>query len=170
MILDVNLLLSQAQAVTASAVSTGTYDTAGLGVGQPVSAIFGKVTNFGNDVGAGGPLASAPQLIVIVGTAFAAGGAGTLQVQLQAAPDTNNSGTPGTWQTIARTDDYALATLTAGQVIAKFTVPERYAGSAFPRFYRLNYAVGTGPMTGGTIAFAGFLTGIDDLTVTPGNY
>jgi|SRR5579863_9188814 len=170
MILDVNALLSQAQAITVSAASTGVYDTAGLGVGQAVKNIFGNVTNFGADIGAGGPLASAPQLIVIVGTAFAASGAGTLQVQLQAAPDTSNSGTPGTYQTIAQTDTYALATLSAGAVIAKFTVPERYAGSNFPRFYRLNYVVGTGPMTGGTIAFAGLLTGIDDLTVGPANY
>lgn len=176
MILDITSVLSSNQAITTTAASTNVYDTAGLGTGNPVTNIFGNATagagtsqNFGEDLGGGGPLAEAPQLQVIVNAAFTASGAATLQVQLQAAPDTNNTGTPGTWQTIAQTDAFALATLTAGQVLTKWTVPGRYPGSNFPRFYRLNYVVATGPMTAGAVS-AQLLTGIDDPALYPSNF
>lgn len=172
MILDITLTLSANQAITATATSTGVYDTAGLGVGQPVGNIFGIAddSSFGNDLGGGGPEVSGPQLVAFVGTAFAAGGAGTLTVQLQAATDTTNTGTPGTWLTILSTAAYALADLTANAKIADFTVPRRYPGKDFPRFYRLNYVVATGPMTAGTISYAGLLTGIDNTALYPANY
>jgi hypothetical protein len=177
MLLDVNLLLSSNQAITVTAPSSGVYDTAGLGVGVPVQNRFGLPTqggnaSFGNDLGGGGPNnASAPQLGVIVGTAFTAGGAATLRIQLEAAADTNNnSGTPGTWDIIDQTDDIPVADLVAGAIPASFTVPKRYLGQNFPRFYRLNYLVSTGPMTAGTIVFAGFLTGIDDNPLYPANF
>lgn len=173
MILDVNSILSQNQAVTVTAPSTGVYDTAGLGVGNPVNNIFGvnvAGSSFGEDLGGGGPYTSGPQLGVIVGTAFTAGGAATMQFQLQAAVDTNNTGTPGTWDTIDQTDDIAVALLTAGTKIANFTVPARYPGQGFPRFYRVNYIVATGPMTAGTIGLAGLVTGIDDTPTYPAAY
>lgn len=165
-------ILSSAQAITVTAVSTGVYDTAGLGVGQPVTNRFGTATNFGEDVGGGGPLASAPQLIVSVATAFTAGGAGTLKVQLQAAVDVNNTGLPVTWDTIVETTDFALADLVVSspqRPLVSFTVPDRYPGQNFPRFYRLNYVVGTGPMTAGALN-AMLLTGIDDVPFYPPNY
>jgi hypothetical protein len=173
MILDVDSLLSNAQAVTATAPSTGVYDTAGLGVGVPATNITGIVNNaaavFGSDLGTGGPNnASAPQLGVIVGTAFTAGGSATMQVQLQAAID-NGSGGAGTWDTIMETDTIAVALLTAGQLVASFTVPRRYPGQGFPRFYRVNYVVATGPMTAGTVN-AFLLTGIDDNPIYPANF
>lgn len=170
MILDVNALLDSNRALTVTAVSSGVYDTAGLGVGNAVNNIFGTVAGFGNDIGGGGPNASAPQLLVQVGTAFTAGGSATMQVQLQAAVDASNTGTPGTWLTIDQTDTIAVALLTAGAQVANFTVPRRYLGQNFPRFYRVNYVIATGPMTAGTIAFAGFLTGIDDNPLYPANY
>lgn len=175
MILDVNSLLSSNQAITVTAVSTGVYDTAGLGVGQAVTNRFGIATqgtnaSFGNDIGGGGPNASAPQLAVIVGTAFTAGGSATLRAQLQAAVDVNNTGLPTTWDTIDQTDDIAVALLTAGTKIASFTVPDRYPGQGFPRFYRVNYVVSTGPMTAGTIGLAGLVTGIDDTPTYPAAY
>lgn len=173
MILDVNLSLSASQAITVTAPSTGVYDTAGLGVGVAVTNIFGKLggaaTVFGDDIGSGGPNASAPQIVAYVGTAFTAGGAGTLQVQIQSAID-DGTGNAGTWKTIDQTDTYALATLIAGAKIADFTVPPQYPGIGFPRFYRLNYVVATGPMTAGTISYAGILTGIDNTIATPGNF
>lgn len=174
MILDVNSTLSINQTLTVTAPSTSVYDTAGLGVGVAVTNIFGKLggaaTVFGDDMGAGGPSsASPPQFVAYVGTAFTAGGAGTLQVELQSAVD-NGSGGAGTWETILQTDTYALATLVAGAKVADFTVPPQYPGVALPRFYRLNYVVATGPMTAGTISYAGLLTGIDNLTITPGNF
>lgn len=175
MILDIQSVLSQNQAVTVTAPSTNVYDTAGLGVGQPVSNIFGLATasgspaSFGEDLGGGGPHAEAPQLQVIVGAAFTAGGAATMQFQLQAAVDTNNTGTPGTWETITESDAIAVALLTAGAVPVKFTVPERYLGQQFPRFYRVNYVVATGPMLTGTVS-AQLLTGIDSIQNYPANY
>lgn len=173
MILDVQSLLSNNQAITVTAPSTGVYDTAGVGVGQVAPDIAGIVggaaAKFGNDIGSGGPNASAPQLVAYVGTAFSAGGSATLQVELQSAVD-NGSGGAGTWQTILQTDTYALATLIAGAKIADFPVPPQYPGTGFPRFYRLNYVVATGPMTGGTIGTAALLTGIDNLLVSAANY
>lgn len=172
MYIDAGSVLSSTQAITATAVSTGIYDTAGLGVGQPVTNRFGTATNFGEDLGGGGPAASAPQLGVWVTTAFTAGGAGTLQIQLQAAVDVNNTGLPVTWQTIDQTDAFALASLVVSspqRPLVSFTVPDRYPGQNFPRFYRLNYVVGTGPMTAGALN-AMLLTGIDDVPFYPPNF
>lgn len=173
MILDLQSVLSSNQVITVTAPSTGVYDTAGLGVNVPAVNITGIVNNaaaaFGSDIGGGGPLAEGPQLMVVVGTAFAAAGAATLEVELQAAID-SGGGVPGAWQTIMQTDEYALATLTAGQTIANFTVPRRYPGANFPRFYRLNYVVATGPMTAGTISTSALLTGVDDNPLYPANF
>jgi len=166
MILDAAVSqLSVNQAITATATSTGVYDTAGLGVGQPVTNLFGiQSANFGDDLGGGGPNASAPQLGVFINTAFTAGGAATLTVQLQAAVDTNNTGTPGTWDTIMQSGAIPVANLVgdATRPVCSFTVPDRFPGQSFPRFYRLNYVVATGPFTAGNLS-AGFLTGIDDV-------
>lgn len=174
MYIDAGSILSSAQAVTATAVSTGTYDTAGLGIGQPVTMrpFGGTTNNFGEDVGGGGPAASAPQLIVTVPTAFTAGGAATLQIQLQCAVDVNNTGLPVTWKTIMATDTIPVASLTAGdpaRPLASFTIPDRYQGQGFPRFYRLNYVVATGPMLTGALN-AALLTGIDDVPFYPANF
>lgn len=172
MILDLSSILSNNQAVTVTAASSNVYDTAGLGVGNPVLNTFGLAndSSFGEDLGGGGPLAEAPQLRVAVGSAaFTAAGGATLQIQLQAAVDTSNSGTPGTWQTIVQTDALPVTTFTAGQELAKFTVPARYPGQNFPRFYRVNYVVATGPMTAGNV-FAALLTGIDSGAIYPGNF
>jgi hypothetical protein len=165
-------ILSSAQAITVTAVSTGVYDTAGLGVGQAVTNRFGTATSFGEDVGGGGPLVSGPQLVVTVPTAFTAGGAATLRVQLQAAVDVNNTGLPVTWDTIVQTDDIAVALLGVSspqRPLVSFTVPDRYQGQNFPRFYRLNYIVATGPMLTGAVN-AMLLTGIDDVPFYPPNY
>lgn len=174
MILDALSVLSTNQLITATAVSQNVYDTAGVGVGQPVTNIIGLPTqgnnpSFGEDIGGGGPHATAPQLGVLAGAAFTAAGAATLRAQLQAAVDTNNSGTPGPWLTIDQTDDIPVANLLLGTWIARFTVPTRYAGQGFPRFYRVNYLVGTGPFTAGSVS-AWLLTGIDDIELYPANY
>ncbi len=170
--LDIASVLSSAQAVTVTAASTGVYDVAGLGVGVAVTNRIGvSGTVFGSDIGGGGPLASAPQLGVWVTTAFTAGGSATLQVQLQAAID-NGSGSPGTWDTIVESDAVPVADLVAGTPgapMVSYTVPRRYLGQSFPRFYRVNYVVSTGPMTAGAIS-AALLTGIDDVPFYPPNY
>ena len=171
MYLDASSILSSSQAVTVTAASTGTYDTAGVGYGNAVTNRIGTATVFGEDVGGGGPLTSAPQLGVWVTTAFTAGGAGTLQVQLQAGVD-NGSNAVTTWDTIVESDTYALASLilsTPQRPLISFTVPTRYPGQGFPRFYRLNYVVATGPMTAGAVS-AALLTGIDDVPFYPPNF
>ena len=170
MILDANLVLDSARALTVTAVSTGVIDLAGVGVGNAPPNIIGTATIFGEDIGGGGPGVSAPQLLVKVGTAFTAGGAATLQVQLQCSVDTAVTYQPAAWDTIAQTDTYAVALLTAGQVLAPFTIPTRYPGQGFPRYYRLNYVIATGPMLTGTIGFAGIATGTDDIETYPANY
>jgi Bbp16-like protein len=161
--------LSINQAITATAVSTGTFDTAGLGIGQPVTNLYGiqgsgSPVSFGQDVGGGGPLAQAPQLGVWITTTFTAGGSATLVVQLQAAVDVNNTGNPTTWDTIMQSGVFPVAGLVGNAAIAlcSFTIPDRFLGQAFPRFYRLNYVVASGPFTAGAVS-AGFLTGIDDV-------
>lgn len=169
MYLDASSILSNAQAITVTAVSTGTYDTAGLGIGQAVGNRFGTATNFGQDLGGGGPNASAPQLVVSIPTAFTGGT--SLKVQLQAAVDVNNTGLPVTWDTIQESDAIPLASLGVsppGQPLVSYTVPDRYAGQGFPRFYRLNYVV-VGTMTAGAVN-ASLLSGIDDVPFYPPNY
>lgn len=174
MILDINTLLSNAQAVTVTAVSTSVYDTAGQGVNVPVTNIVGlsgatppAAAAFGNDIGIGDGV-SPPNLLCQVTTTFTAGGSATLQVQLQAAID-SGSGVPGTWNTLAEQDPVPVATLVAGTKIAEFTVPPHYPGVGAPRFYRLNYVVATGPMTAGALT-AAILTGRDDQIATPANF
>ncbi len=174
MILDLNAILSSTQLVTVTAPSTGVYDVAGLGVGVASVNITGIANGAaaaqGGDLGGGGPnMASPPQLGVFVNTNFTAGGAATMQVQLQAAVDAGG-GTPGTWDTIMESDTIPVADwITSDNPIISFTVPKRYPGQGFPRFYRLNYVVATGPMTAGALS-AYLLTGIDDNPLYPANY
>lgn len=171
MIMDINLLLSNAQAITVTAPSTNVIDMAGVGSGVADPNIFGTTnTIFGQDIGIGDGV-SPPNILCVVTTAFTAGGAGTLQVQLQEAADTGaNTGTPAAYNTIAQTDAIALANLTKGMKLAEFTIPPKYPGqTTYPRFYRLNYVVATGPMTAGAIT-AAIITGRDDQPAYPVNF
>lgn len=128
MIMDQNLLFDSAAAITATAPSTNVVDLAvarDLGVGDP-------------DI----------DIVAIVGTAFTAAGAATLQIQVQGSTDNS------TWDTYVQSDAIPKAALTAG---AKFHVdlPPVPPGKSKPRYLRLNYVVATGPMTAGTMtAFA----------------
>jgi hypothetical protein len=169
MILDSQLTLSLAQAITVTAASSSIIDLAGVGSGNAPNMRFGVQSSvFGEDIGIGDG-ASPPVIACIVGTAFAASGAGTLQVALQTAPD-NGSNAPGTWSNAVLTDVLALSQLTAGQKIAEFTVPPRDPNAAIPRFIRLYYTVATGPMTAGTIAYAGITLGRDDAVQYPSGF
>ena len=172
MILDINLLMDNAAAITVTRPSTNIIDLAGVGSGVPDPNVFGTAatTIFGQDIGIGDGM-SPPNILCVVTTAFTAAGAATLQVQLQEAPDTGaNTGTPGTYSTIAQTDTFALATLTKGTKLAEFTIPPRYPGlTTFPRFIRLNYVVATGPMLTGAIT-AAIITGRDDQPAYPANF
>lgn len=80
------------------------------------------------------------------------GNAGTLQIQVQAAPD-NGSGSPGAYVTLAESRAYAIADLTKGAKLFPIDLPHRDPSqlASFPRFYRLNYVVGAGPFTSGSV-------------------
>jgi len=156
MFLDSLVQLSTAQAVTATAASTNIYDVTGAGSGNAPNMTGGMTasgaTLIGFDIGAGDGIAI-PELFWNVNTTFTAGGAATMTIQLQAAPD-NGSNAPGTYVTIVQTGAIPVANLTAG-TSGQFQIPEISPdmgfGEAMPRFYRVNYLIATGPMTAGTI-------------------
>lgn len=89
------------------------------------------------------------KLLVLVTTTFTSGGAATLQVNFQGAPD-NGAGAPGTYSTYASSPAYALAALIAGARLMDQDVPRPPAGVVFPRFLRLTYVIGAATTTAGT--------------------
>jgi len=157
MIYDLNLLFSNNQAITVTAPSTNVIDLqGGLAINKGVGTVFGE------DIGRGDGVAI-PKVAAFVTTAFTAGGAATLQVQLQGAVDTGAgepAGTPSTYVTYAETPaaGLALANLSLGKKFAALDWPQVQPDSSalLPRYLRLNYIVATGPMTAGAV-FAGLV-------------
>ncbi|HDW3183897.1 TPA: hypothetical protein RMM43_000749 [Escherichia coli] len=121
MILDKLLMFSEAQAVTATAASTDVID-------------LGPIDGTRRDIGVGYPL----EFWTTVNTTATAAGAATVNVQLQTSPDNS------TWTTIASSGDLALSALVAGKRIVSQKVP-----SGVQKYLRVNYTVGTGPLTAG---------------------
>jgi hypothetical protein len=143
MILDRNLLFSQAQTLAIAVGSAASTDVVDLGgVAIPGSAAGGGA----RDIAPGRQLALLAQII----TAATSGGAGTLTLALQGAPD-NGSGVPGSYTTMWTSPTFALATMIAGAQLANIMVPRPVPGQALPRFLRMNYTVATADLTGGTI-------------------
>lgn len=144
MILDSNNLLSGAysaagvltgQAVTATAVSTNTYDTAPLTLGG----------NTPNDIGRGEPLEIAISTLV----AATAAGAATVNFELIQADDaalTTNV------ETLVQTGPIPKATLVVGALVGLHY--DRAAPLAPRRYIGVRYTVGTGPLTAGTFSAA----------------
>ncbi|MGQ3663985.1 Bbp16 family capsid cement protein [Citrobacter braakii] len=122
MILDKLQMFSEAQAVTASAASTDTFDLAPLKGSR-------------RDIGIGYPL----EFWALVNTTATAAGGATLNVQLQTSPDNS------TWTTIYDSGALALSALTVGKRIVSAKVP-----AGVQRYLRVNYVVGTGPLTAGS--------------------
>lgn len=124
-ILDKQLQYSDKQAITATAVSTNVIDA-------------GATRNpaIGRDLGAGTPL----YLFLNVSQTFTAAGAGTLTATLQDSADNV------TFADVASLGPFTLAQLTAGRGF--------YVGLPIPtrRYTRVNYPVGTGPMTAGVVS------------------
>lgn len=145
---DQTLLLSSAQAVTATAASTNLYDVAGVGSGVAPNVKFGDATVFGADMGAGQD-GITPTAFFTIPTSFTTGTAGTLSIQIQAAPD-NGSNAPGTYQTLSATAAFTVTGLVAGMTIQLPIPPVAPTGGFKPRFYRFNYVV-TNSFTAGTI-------------------
>ncbi|MDW9880490.1 hypothetical protein GOA90_25215 [Sinorhizobium meliloti] len=127
MIFDQQTLLSDAQAITVTAVSTNVID---LG---PIK------TGLVRDIGKGKQI---PLLIQVV-EAFTAAGAATLTVSLQ----TDDNEAFASAKTVWTSPAIALADLVAGKVI----IPEYIPRGTNERYMRLNYAVATGPMTAGKV-------------------
>lgn len=121
MILDKLLMFSEAQAVTATAASTDTID-------------LGPIKGNRRDIGVGEPL----EFWATVNASAAAAGAATLNVQLQTSSDNS------AWTTLYDSGSIALASLTVGKRILSTKVPQGVL-----KYLRVNYVVGTGPLTAG---------------------
>lgn len=128
MILDKNTMVSEAQAVTATAFSTNAYD---LGVAR--------------DIGAGNELCFS----ATVDTAFLAAGAATLEIQVVCSANANLS-LP---TVLSSTGPIAKTELTLGRKPIEIKVPRAVvlAQPIGQRYAGLQYVVATGPMTAGNI-------------------
>lgn len=126
MITDALLLLSSAQAVTSSAVSTNTID---LGVAR--------------DIGSGEPLYA----VFTVDTAATAAGAATVNFQVISSAAAN-LGTP---TILVQTDAIGKAELTAGRRAIVLEIPPSVlaAQPIGQRYLGVQYTVATGPLTAG---------------------
>lgn len=127
MIFDKTNLLSDAQAITVTAASTNVID---LG---PIK------TGITRDIGKGKPI----PLLIQATEQFTAAGAATLTITMEV--DDNEAF--GSAKTVWTSGAIGKATLAPGFVI----IPEYIPRGANERYLRLNYTVGTGPMTAGKI-------------------
>lgn len=150
MILDRLLRFSQNQDLSQVVGSYASTDVLDFGLGTaaapaiPTNAQGGGV----RDMGIGTPL----RLLVQVIEAFASGGAATMQVSLQGAPD-DGTGAPGAFVTWWQSPIYALATLSvAGARLFNVDWPRPPAGVINQRFFRLLYDIAGATTTFGTVS------------------
>lgn len=148
MFFDQTLLLSDAQAITVTAPSDEIYDVTGAGAGNAPALIWGTSDVFGADIGVGDG-AAIPTLFMLVTEAFVSGGGATLQVQIQAAID-DGTNDPDTYTTIVETGTFTAAQLVAGATL-RLPIPPITIGEELPRFYRVNYVVGTSTFSAGEV-------------------
>lgn len=140
-IFDAFLRFSNAQAVTATAVSTDILDLVNE-----------------RDIGIG---AAELTVAVYTTTALTSGGSTTLVVALQTAPD--SSGSPGTYITIAQSQSIAIADIAAvGSKVCEIRIPATLPQTSanLGRFLRLNYTVAVSDFTAG--AFTAYIVGAHD--------
>ena len=142
--------LSSAGVFSGTAVNSGTTFAVGSTVSANIldtSQLASSASGYGRDIGIGEDL----ELVVMVTTLFTSSNAGTLQVQLQYAPD--SSGSPGSFVTVAQSIAYAMAALTAGAELLRIKMPPMtpnpVTGSALPKFIQMNYVVGAYNITAG---------------------
>jgi hypothetical protein len=106
----------------------------------------------GRDIGIGDDPAL---LLVVSATAAITGSANsTLQIAIAAAPD-GGSGTPGTFTVIAQSPAYAVGTsgIAAGTELFRTPIPVS-PQSATPKFYQIQYTVGTANISAGSVLAA----------------
>jgi len=121
MILDRNTLVSNAQAVTATAVSTDTIDLGAL-----------------RDIGTGTKISA----FVTVDVAATAAGAATVTFAVITSANADLSSAT----TLYTTSAIGKATLVAGYKVFDITIPRQLLS----RYLGLNYTVATGPLTAGS--------------------
>lgn len=133
MILDKQLMFSEAQAVTATALSTNTVDLGAVGTqGNGGTPIY--------DIGRGGPVRVVAQVV----TAFTAAGAATMVAELVMA---DNAALSTNLTVLSSTAAIPVATLTAGYKFQLGTIP----AGVTKRYFGMRYTVATGPMTAGAV-------------------
>ena len=150
MILD---SLQQFDSAVSLAIAAGTQASTNVldyGLGTTANPAIPSNANGGGarDMGIGDD--PALKLLVLVTTTFTSGGAGTLSVAIQGAPDAG-AGTPGSFTTWWVSPVYALATLKAGGRLLDMDFPRPPDGIAVPRFVRLLYTVAGATMTAGNV-------------------
>ncbi|MET4341949.1 hypothetical protein [Bradyrhizobium sp. RT9a] len=173
-LMDQNLVLSSAQAITATAQSTNAYDilngnTLAVATGAyTTNAIIGNATVFGEDLGLGRGKGT-PQIEVFSGAGTPIT-ATSLDIQLQGAPDAGTGNTSGvTYVAYIGTEAIPLASILASNRLARFDFPQRRVGAALPRFIALNYVV-AGANFGGLTVNAYVNLGGTSAQSTLGNY
>lgn len=139
MLLDKLLQFSNAQALTATAVSTDVID---LGVAR--------------DIAPGEPIKGYVSTVTLLQSA----GSSTLQVQVQGSTDNS------TFSTYWESEAIAKASIAAVGSRIDFEMPRPTPGRALPRYLRLNYVVATADFTAGAIT-AGLVLDRDDLVAYP---
>ena len=150
MLLDSQLLFSDAQAITTTAASTNVVDL--------VDA---------RDIGPGMPL----EVLFAVGTAFTTDttNASTLTISLQGSTNATNSG----FVDYVRSPAYTAADLAASKIVFPVDWPALMRTAAvnqgMPLYIRINYTVGVAAWAGGTIT-AGLVLGRDDAIAYPKNF
>lgn len=139
--LSFNTNWSTAQALTATADSTGIIDVTGAGSGNAPAMINGfPATNtaIGYDMGLGDGVAVPYLYLTITATGSSSN---TLTIALKAAPDDGSYG-QGTYTTIYTSKAFTESTLAVGNVLLVPVPPTIFKFNtveALPRFYKLTY-------------------------------
>lgn len=141
MILDGLLLFDNNSAITASSASANVIDLLNA-----------------RDIAPGYPL----EVLVQPTENFTAGGAGTLQVQFQGSHDNV------TFTTYVESVAQPLASLQVGKTPFVIKVPSPNPADPLPRYLRLNYIVGTGPMLTGRVTSGILLDRQQNIAYRPG--
>lgn len=151
MILDRLLRFSNAQTAAIAVGTAVSTDVVDFGLGTTANPAIPTNAQGGGarDMGVGD--APALKFVVQVITTVTSGGAGTLSVTIQGAPD-NGAGVPGAYTSWWTSPAYALATMVAGARLLNMDLPRPPAGVAVPRFIQLLYTVAVANLTGGTIS------------------
>jgi hypothetical protein len=156
-LMDQNLVLSSAQAITATARSTLAYDlltgntlASASGAYTSGNSIIGNASVFGEDLGLGRGVGT-PQVEVFSGAGTPAA-ATSLNIAFEGAIDAGTGNTSGvTYTTYIQTGTIPLASILASNRLARFDWPQKQVRAANPRFISLNYTVAGANFTGLTV-------------------